>query len=377
MLASLSALWAMLRFVDSGRARDGALLGALVGLAMAPKVSVAPILAPLALTFLWVAKDRAQREWTQLRPADIARVVTVTALAGVVALATFFITTPYAFLDFANFIGDIREQAGMAGEAGRFPFTWQYADTPAFLYQIRQTAVWGLGLPLGIAVWVAAPVTAWFAWRGGVTQRSDLLLLAWAVPAFVFLELFEVKFLRYVFPLMPFYILMAARMLVAFVVWGRSRQWPVARVAEPAPDDAPFSEEWHATPPTVGDDSDLRRTAVWRRAVPGRAVFGGVARYAAAGRRNGRCECSAAILRTCHRERSVAIPLECSGFSHQPVCLSRQHRYRRRHLDSDRPLRHRVRRRVWPHSRCRCRLGLDKRQRFPQCVHHQRRFLLG
>ena len=254
VLASLGALWAMLRFIDSGRARDAAMLGALVGLVMAPKVSVAPILAPLVLTFLWVAKDRAQREWAQFRPGDIARIVPVAALAGVVALVAFFITTPYAFLDFSNFIGDIREQAGMAGEAGRFPFTWQYADTPAFLYQIRQTAVWGLGLPLGIVAWVAAPVTAWFAWRGGITQRSDLLLLAWAVPAFVFLELFEVKFLRYVFPLMPFYILMAARMLVAFVIWARNRRQAVAGSAEPPPDDAPFSEEWHATPPTVGDD---------------------------------------------------------------------------------------------------------------------------
>ena len=254
VLASLGALWAMLRFIDSGRTRDAALLGALVGLAMAPKVSVAPILAPLVLTFLWVAKDRAQREWTQLRPGDIVRVVPVAALAGAAALATFFITTPYAFLDFTNFIGDIREQAGMAGEAGRFPFTWQYADTPAFLYQISQTSVWGLGLPLGVVTWVAAPITAWFAWRGGITQRSDLLLLAWAVPAFVFLELFEVKFLRYVFPLMPFYILMAARVLVAFIEWARSRPLSSAVGAEPPPDDAPFSEEWHATPPTVGDD---------------------------------------------------------------------------------------------------------------------------
>ncbi len=255
VLASLGALWAMLRFIESGRARDAALLGGLVGLAMAPKVSVAPVLAPLVFTFLWVAKDRAGRDWTQLRPWDIARIVPVAALAGMTALAAFFITTPYAFLDFANFSGDIREQAGMAGEAGRFPFTWQYADTPAFLYQIRQTAVWGLGLPLGVVAWVAAPVTAWFAWRGGMTQRSDLLLLAWAVPAFVFLELFEVKFVRYVFPLMPFYILMAARMLVAFVVWvGSRRRLPVVGGGESAPDDAPFSEEWHATPPTVGDD---------------------------------------------------------------------------------------------------------------------------
>ncbi len=252
VLASLACLWAILRFLDGGRAREGALLGALVGLAMAPKVSVAPILAPLALTFLWVAKDRAARPWSELRPADIARIAPTAALAGLAALATFFIATPYAFLDFTNFIADIREQAGMAGQAGRFPFTWQYADTPAFVYQIQQTSIWGLGLPLGIAAWLAAPVTAWLAWRGGVAQRADLLLLAWAVPAFVFLELFEVKFLRYVFPLLPFYILMAARMLTTFITWARSQRYPPVAITRP--DDAPFSEEWHATPPTVGDD---------------------------------------------------------------------------------------------------------------------------
>ena len=253
VMASLACLWAMLRFLDGGRARDGVLLGALVGLAMAPKVSVAPILAPLILTFLWVAKDRAGRAWSELRPGDIARIAPTAVLAGLAALATFFITTPYAFLDFTNFIADIREQAGMAGEAGRFPFTWQYADTPAFVYQIQQTSVWGLGLPLGIAAWLAAPVTAWLAWRGGISQRADLLLLAWAVPAFVFLELFEVKFLRYVFPLLPFYILMAARMLTAFITWAKSQRQSVPHDLI-QPDDAPFSEEWHATPPTVGDD---------------------------------------------------------------------------------------------------------------------------
>ena len=254
VLASLAALWGMLRFLDTRRYRDAALLGALVGLAMAPKVSVAPIVAPLILTFLWVARDHAGRQWTELRPSDIARVIPMAAVAGGAALAVFFLTTPYAFLDFVHFVADIREQTGMAGEAGRFPFTWQYADTPAFLYQIRQTVVWGLGFPLGIAAWLAVAVTAWFAWRGGIAQRSDLLLLAWVVPAFVFLELFEVKFLRYVFPLLPFCILMAARMLVAFVAWARRRRCPREGAASLTPDDAPFSEEWHATPPMVGDD---------------------------------------------------------------------------------------------------------------------------
>jgi len=254
VLTSLAALWAMLRFMDTRRTGDAALLGLLVGLAMAPKVSVAPILAPLALVFLWTWKDRVGGRWADLTVWSAVRFAPTVLLAGLLALAAFFITTPYAFLDFSTFIDDIRAQAEMAREAGHWPFTWQYADTPAFWYQIRQTSVWGLGLPLGIVAWLAAPFTAWLAWRGGLAQRFDILLLAWAVPAFVFLELFEVKFLRYVFPLMPFYVLMAARMLVAFVTWAQRWRNRRFRVASLVPDDAPFSEEWHATPPTVGDD---------------------------------------------------------------------------------------------------------------------------
>ena len=282
VLASLGALWAMLRLIETRRWRDALLLGIMVGLAMATKIAVAPILLPLLLTFLWLAKDRSGKGWRQLTPLALARVAPMALAAGAAALAAFLITTPYALLDWSTFLGDIREQTRMAREAGHFPFTWQYADTPAFWYQLRQTAVWGLGLPLGIAAWVAAPFTLWMAWRGGVAARADWLLLAWAAPAFVFLELFEVKFLRYVFPLLPFYILMAARMLMAAVAWADGRRLPSgrqvsrragrtaarradnrlaisARRTMPAaghpPGDAPFSEEWHATPPTVGDDA--------------------------------------------------------------------------------------------------------------------------
>jgi len=254
VLTSLAALWAMLRFADTARIRDAALLGLLVGLAMAPKVSVAPILAPLALVFLWAWKDRAGGRWADLTVWSAVRFAPTVMLAALLALAAFFVTTPYAFLDFGTFVSDIRAQAGMAREAGHWPFTWQYADTPAFWYQIRQTSVWGLGIPLGIVAWLAAPFTAWMAWRGGLAQRSDLLLLASAVPAFVFLELFEVKFLRYVFPLMPFYVLMGARMLVWFVEWAQAWRNEGSRDAVLLLDDAPFSEEWHATPPTIGDD---------------------------------------------------------------------------------------------------------------------------
>ena len=261
VLASLAALWAMLRLIDTRsidarRGRDAALLGVMVGLAMSTKVSVAPLILPLLLTLLWVAKDRAGGQWRNLTPLAMAQSLPIAALTGLTALAVFALATPYALLDWTTFIADLRAQAGMARQAGHWPFTWQYADTPALWYQIKQTAVWGLGLPMGIAAWLAAPFTLWMAWRGGQTQRADWLLLAWAVPAFLFLELFEVKFLRYVFPLMPFYILMAARMLTALIDWAQARRRASDSTTAAAfiPDDAPFSEEWHATPPTVGDD---------------------------------------------------------------------------------------------------------------------------
>ena len=254
VLTSLAALWAMLRFVDRRRARDAALLGALVGLALAPKVSVAPILAPLLLSFLWVAKDRAGGHWSDLTVGAATRALPLAMLAGLAALLVFVVTTPYALLDVGTFVGDIQQQTAMARDAWVFPFARQYIDTPAFAYQIWQVAVWGVGLPLGIALWLAAPFTVWMAWRGGQRQRADLLLLAWAVPAFVFLELFEVKFLRYVFPLVPFYLLMAARMLTTAVVWAKGLRDHRSAAPRFVPEDAPFSEEWHATPPTVGDD---------------------------------------------------------------------------------------------------------------------------
>ena len=52
--------------------------------------------------------------------------------------------------------------------------------------------------------------------------HSTIQINMWVLPTFLLLESFEVRFLRYVFPLMPFLILMGARMLIWMVEWGRS-----------------------------------------------------------------------------------------------------------------------------------------------------------
>jgi YYY domain-containing protein len=219
---TLVCFWAMLRMVEYRRLRDSLLLGALVGLAMAPKVSVLPLVLPLALAYSYSALKSTEGRWSGMTPEIVGRVLFHAGLAGLSAVAVFFLLAPYALLDFAAFIGELAAQANMARHAGLWPFTIQYVNTPAYWYQIQQTTVWGLGIPLGLVAWFSIPFTAVMALKERATRYADLLLLAWVVPQIIFLESFEVRFLRYYFPLMPFMILMGARLLFWLVDCSRS-----------------------------------------------------------------------------------------------------------------------------------------------------------
>ena len=259
----------------------------------------------------------------------------------------------------------------MAREAGHWPFTWQYADTPAFWYQIRQTSVWGLGIPLGIVAWLAAPFTAWMAWRGGVAQRCDLLLLAWAVPAFVFLELFEVKFLRYVFPLMPFYILMGARMLGRRVWWRTAQLVTTMALVAPARRRAVFRGVAR-DPAHRRRRPHLRRTDLRRR----RTIFRGMARHASHRRHGGVSDRAAGGTRRRCRPSAVLFgkPLRTV---HRSVRLPGQHCGSGRRGSVHRPLRHRLLQHLQPSPHGGHGRRVDQRQRSVRRVHHQRRLLLG
>ena len=233
----LLSFWGMLRVMERRRLRDSLLLGALVGLSMAPKVSVLPLLAPLAVAYGYWLLDSCGGRWREVHLSLLLRLAGHGALAGLCALAVFFILTPYALLDFRAFLGDLAAQANMANHAGLWPFTIQYVDTPPFLYQLRQSVVWGMGIPLGIVAWLSIPFTIFMAWRYPATRRWDLLLLAWVVPQFLFLESFEVRFLRYVFPLAPVLLLLAGRMMWWLVERGRDISGG-AGIADAAPREA-------------------------------------------------------------------------------------------------------------------------------------------
>ena len=213
------SFWAMLRVVERRRLRDSLLLGVFVGLTFAAKVSVLPLLLPLALAYgfrLFTTRDGVWNYNPSL--GELSRAPLHALAAAAVAVAVFFVTTPYALLDPVSFVGDITYQLdNVAKTAGKVPFTIQYIGSTPFLYELRQTSLWALGLPLGIIAWGGLLFTiAFVIWKlvkGGAIPIGEILLVAWVVPNVIMLSLFEVKFLRYIFPVLPFLVLMGAGML--------------------------------------------------------------------------------------------------------------------------------------------------------------------
>jgi 4-amino-4-deoxy-L-arabinose transferase-like glycosyltransferase len=92
VLFVLASMWSMLRVIERGRLRDSALLGLFVGLTFAVKLSVLPLLAPLAIGF--GARLFRTPQGTMARPSlgKFCRVAMEAGLAGVVTVAVFLIS---------------------------------------------------------------------------------------------------------------------------------------------------------------------------------------------------------------------------------------------------------------------------------------------
>ena len=279
-LFATATLYFLLRVARRGRRSDSALAGLFIGLALATKVSVAPILAAYVVahfiyaTGLAPASTGHQSSREPVEPMSIFDRMSAGVKSALVGLAvmvgTLLVVQPYAFLDWSRFYADFVEQSEMVRRIRDYPYTRQYIDTTPYLYHVQQLATWGLGLPLGVIVWagsvyaavkglrvwyavgylvfgIALPATILVASSGFAATllasaiavgalvvtiplrsqdtRLDTVLLSWVVPYFLIVGAFDVKFMRYMIPITPVLMLFGARMAVD--IWHWARRAPV------------------------------------------------------------------------------------------------------------------------------------------------------
>ena len=218
-----------------------------IGLAIGSKFAAILLFLPLLLA-AWQLDGRWER-WLGTAVFTIA--------------LTFFLTNPFAVLDFSCevntpatqigpitvpavnwgscYLENIVTQGSMVRGDSDIPFTRQYSGTLPYLYFVEMQLRWGMGWLLGLlafgglswAFWQQVKRLETRDWRLLVSSLqspiSNLLLLAWVIPFFLATGGFEVKFMRYLQPMTPFLMLWAAAWLIelaaglAEVVGGNGR----------------------------------------------------------------------------------------------------------------------------------------------------------
>ncbi len=207
---TLLALYGAILMVERRTRGAAALTGVGAGLAIACKFSALPIMAApvvAVLIMVWRPGKDGPTDWTQA--------VRHLLMAFVAAFLVFAITSPFVLIDWGSFVkAVIEEQGAMATGRSDMPFTRQYRGTTPYLYHIEQQLRWGMGWPLGIVAFLGL---GWVLVRALLRRAKpgELILLSWIVPYFGITGLFLAKFMRYMVPVAPLFIVMGAGMLVA------------------------------------------------------------------------------------------------------------------------------------------------------------------
>lgn len=198
------AVWLCLSIAKGGKHRLVLLAGAVVGVALATKIAAVYLVVPLALA-LFIG----QRNWFYRFGSFISALV----VAGV----CFAICSPYAILDWHEFLRQNLEQIHMVRGDWRPPYTVQYVDTPPFLYPLKQIAFFTSELTTLLAVLMGFGLAADEIYH----KRGALhaLLLGYALIFFVLTAGLTVKFPRYLLPLYPVGAVYAG-MFLSFLVRG-------------------------------------------------------------------------------------------------------------------------------------------------------------
>jgi hypothetical protein len=205
-------------------------LGAVLGLALATKISAAPLALTIALAWLVGSLlDGQSSSW----PKRVWRTIRGCGISGLAASVVFLICQPYALIDVVSFIVDVLHEGRMARGLQDIPYTRQFIGTAPYLYPLKQAIIWSMGIPLGVTALLASLFALLDALRRALRRDwrrfGELLLpISWVGLYFGIVGSFHAKFLRYMLPVMPLLCLWVAWSLISLVhasgKWERVRR---------------------------------------------------------------------------------------------------------------------------------------------------------
>jgi len=186
---AVGSLLFAVRLARGGDAREAWQAGVWGGLALGCKFSAALLILPLGVACIAAPGGRGARWRCALR-------------GGAGALAAFALTNPFALIAFPTFWRNVVRESAIARGLLDVPYTRQFHAAWPYVYALVQHLRWGMGWPLGLAVFGGFALGVWRAARGSVTA-AEWVLAAWALPFFAFTGALYAQFPRYWLGLTP------------------------------------------------------------------------------------------------------------------------------------------------------------------------------
>jgi len=151
----------------------------------------------------------------------------------VAAILVFRIAQPQAFMG-PGFFGmklnpqwqnDMKTIQRLVSGQDDYPPSHQWAGREPVWYMLKNMLLWGMGLPLGLAVWATWGLMAYEIFKKH--RWEHLLIWTWMTFTFFYQSVQFVKTVRYLLPIYPTMALVGAYGLVRLWDWGRGalRRW--------------------------------------------------------------------------------------------------------------------------------------------------------
>jgi 4-amino-4-deoxy-L-arabinose transferase-like glycosyltransferase len=201
LVVSFYFIWSI---YTTGRARYYLLAGLFAGLAYAAKYSGHFLALPLLLAHFFRASEERTPFFRSLFSPKL--------LGALLAFAGGFLAgCPYALLDSRKFLKDFRWQAGHMFSEGHFGSS---TSEPSWLFYLK----YGFRENVGRAAQFLVPSGVIYALARH--RKKDILLLSLPVTVFAVMGTMKSYATRYLLPLTPFFILLAALFLDRLMDWA-------------------------------------------------------------------------------------------------------------------------------------------------------------
>ena len=226
----LLGIYFAVRIAEEGRMAHYALFGLALGMALASKISAAPLAAMAVVAALirltrvrTPNSARSMPAWDDLYPAFKGL-----ALAAFVSIVAFRLFQPYAFTSLLNpslnpkWLANMAEIRNQSRGNVDFPPALQWANRAPILFAWTNLVAWGMGWPLGLASW------AGWAWAVVLSVRGHwqrhLIPVLWTAGNFLWQSTGFTPSMRYQLPVYPTLALLAAWGI--WEAWERGRKLP-------------------------------------------------------------------------------------------------------------------------------------------------------